>query len=171
YLDSMKSYSMCEGHYNQVVTKKFFIDQFKETDTTFLSLGGPKKKKLKVSNEGDEQQASEKTFVDFGTQVDLPEKIFIDFGTQVDLPEKTFVNFSIQVDLPEKIFVNFGAQVDLVEKTYPICEILQRRIDELEENNKQLLSENEAIKRILNEKFTNQKDCIYSIIEIVKQEQ
>ncbi|CAG8829512.1 18017_t:CDS:2, partial [Racocetra persica] len=105
YLDSMKSYSMCEGHYNW--------------------------------------QSSEKTFVDFGTQVDLPdlsEKTFVDFGIQIDLLEKIFVNFGAQVDLAKKTCIDFGSQALFSD---PICKILQRRIDELEENNKQLLSKNE----------------------------
>ncbi|CAG8846187.1 6212_t:CDS:2, partial [Racocetra persica] len=73
-LDSMDSYSLCE----------------------------PEKKRLKFSND-DEPQVSEKTFVDFGTQV---ERTFVDFGTQV---ERTFVDFGTQV---ERTFVNFGTQVE-----------------------------------------------------------
>ncbi|CAG8848222.1 16220_t:CDS:1, partial [Racocetra persica] len=43
-------------------------------------------------------------------------------------------------------------------------------IDELEKNNKQLLSENETLKKKLSERFTNQEDRIHSIIEIAKKE-
>ncbi|KAF0559384.1 hypothetical protein F8M41_006138 [Gigaspora margarita] len=51
-----------------------------------------------------------------------------------------------------------------------MSKILQRRIDELEKNYKQLLNENEALKKKLSERFTNQEDRIYSIIEIAKKE-
>ncbi|CAG8797997.1 12937_t:CDS:1, partial [Racocetra fulgida] len=104
----------------------------------------------------------ERTFVDFGTQV---ERTFVDFGTQV---ERTFVDFSTQVDLLEKkACADFGSQVSFL---HPMCEILQRRIDELKKNNEQLLSENEALKKKLSERFTNQQDRIHSIIEIAKKE-
>ncbi|CAG8807279.1 9876_t:CDS:1, partial [Racocetra persica] len=146
FLDSMDSYSLCEGHYNQLVAKNLFINKLKkETDPTLLSSGKPEKKRLKFSNDN-EPQVSEKTFVDFSTQVERTfvdfgtqvEKVFIDFGTQV---EKTFIDFSTQVDLlKKKTYADFGSQVSFL---HPICEILQRRIDELEKNNKQLLSENE----------------------------
>ncbi|CAG8834226.1 12328_t:CDS:1, partial [Racocetra persica] len=145
YLDSMENYSLCEGHYNRVVAKKNFIDQLeKGTNPILPSLDESEKKKLKFSNNDDDPQVLEKTFVDVGIQVDLCEKTFVDFGTQVDLCEKTFVDFGIQVDLYEKTYVDFGSQVSFLD---PICEILQRRIDELEKNNKQLLSENETLKK------------------------
>ncbi|CAG8448012.1 28914_t:CDS:2 [Dentiscutata erythropus] len=53
------------------------------------------------------------------------------------VPEKTFTDFGIQVDLFEKACVDFESQVFFSD---PMCEIFQRRIDELEKNNKQLLS-------------------------------
>ncbi|CAG8842049.1 19049_t:CDS:2, partial [Racocetra persica] len=129
YLDSMRNYSLCEGHYNWVVAKKNFINQLeKGTDSILLSLDEPEKKKLKFSNDDDDLQVLEKTFVDVDIQVDLCEKTFVDFVSFLD----------------------------------PMCEILQRRIDELEKNNKQLLSENETLKKRLSERFTNQKDRILS---------
>ncbi|CAG8552595.1 7837_t:CDS:2 [Gigaspora rosea] len=137
YLDSMGNYSLCEGHYNRVVAKKNFINQLeKGTDSILPSLDEPEKKKLKFSNDDDDPQVLEKTFVDVGIQVDLCEKTF------VDLCEKTFVDFGIQVDLCEKTYVDF----------------------------KQLLSENETLKKRLSERFTNQEDRILSVIEIAKKE-
>src|SRR6185437_15745442 len=139
YLDSMESYSLCGGHYNRVIAKKAFINQLKKETDSILSSGEPEKKRLKFSNDDDKLKVSEKTFVDFGAQVDLFEKTFVDFGS--------YVSFS-----------------------NPMCEILQRRIDELEKNNKPLLSENEALKKKLSERFTNQQDRINSIIEIDQKE-
>ncbi|CAG8701422.1 767_t:CDS:2 [Dentiscutata erythropus] len=55
----------------------------------------------------------------------------------MQVPEKIFADFGIQVDLFEKACIDFESQVSFLD---PICEILQRRIDELEKNNKQLLS-------------------------------
>ncbi|CAG8528591.1 5126_t:CDS:1 [Racocetra fulgida] len=161
-LDSIDSYSLCGGHYNQLVTKNLFINKLKkETNPILLSPGESKKKRLKFFN-NDEPQVSERTFVNFGTQV---ERTFIDFSTQV---ERTFVNFSIQVVLlKKKACTNFGSQVSFL---HPMCEILQKRIDKLEKNNEQLLSENEPLKKKLIEKFTNQQDCIHSIIKIAKKE-
>ncbi|CAG8732806.1 5231_t:CDS:2, partial [Racocetra fulgida] len=100
------------------------------------------------------QQVSEKTFVNFGIQVDLFEITYIDFDAQIDLVEKSCADFESQTSFSDSI-----------------CEILQKRIDELEKNNKQLLSENKVLKKRLSERFTNQKDCIHSIIEIAKKEQ
>ncbi|RIB18176.1 hypothetical protein C2G38_2311147 [Gigaspora rosea] len=153
YLDSMESYSLCGGHYNRVIAKKAFINQLKKETDSILSSGEPEKKRLKFSNDDDKLKVSEKTFVDFGAQVDLFEKTFVDFGAQVDLCEKTCADFGSYVSFSD-----------------PMCEILQRRIDELEKNNKPLLSENEALKKKLSERFTNQQDRINSIIEIAQKE-
>ena len=49
-------------------------------------------------------------------------------------------------------------------------ESLLKRIDELENLNKQLLFENETLKKRVNEKFTDQQDRIESVIEIAKKE-
>ncbi|CAG8697963.1 1424_t:CDS:2, partial [Racocetra fulgida] len=68
----------------------------------------------------------------------------------------------------EKSCADFESQVSFSD---PIYEILQKRIDELEKNNKQLLSENKALKKRLSERFINQEDRIHSIIEIAKKEQ
>ncbi|RIB21243.1 hypothetical protein C2G38_2177153, partial [Gigaspora rosea] len=122
YLDSMESYSLCGGHYNRVIAKKAFINQLKKETDSILSSGEPEKKRLKFSNDDDKLKVSEKTFVDFGAQVDLFEKTFVDFGAQVDLCEKTCADFGSYVSFSD-----------------PMCEILQRRIDELEKNNKPLL--------------------------------
>ena len=52
----------------------------------------------------------------------------------------------------------------------PAHESLLKRIDELENLNKQLLFENEALKKRVNERFTDQQDRIESVIEIAKKE-
>ncbi|RHZ89575.1 hypothetical protein Glove_13g299 [Diversispora epigaea] len=78
------------------------------------------------------------------------EETFVDRGTQV---EKTFVDFEAQVSFPD-----------------PCCEIFLRRISELESLNRQLLAENEVLKKKLNGRFTDQKDHIQSIVEIAKKE-
>ncbi|CAG8801982.1 29974_t:CDS:2, partial [Racocetra persica] len=78
---------------------------------------------------------------------------------------QTFADFGIQVNLFEKACVDFESQVSFSD---PMCEILQRRIDELEKNNKQLLSENETLKKKLSERFTNQEDRIHSIMRLPK---
>src|SRR6185437_3387470 len=84
YLDSIEHYSLCEGHYNRIVAKKSFIDQLKKkADPILLSLEEPEKKRLKFSNDDVELQVPEKTFVDFGIQVDLFKKACVDFESQV----------------------------------------------------------------------------------------
>ena len=57
------------------------------------------------------------------------------------------------LDLFEKKFSDFGIQVSLPD---PAHESLLKRIDELENLNKQLLFENEALKKRVNERFTDQ---------------
>ena len=64
-------------------------------------------------------------------------------------------------------FEDFGSHVSFSD---PTCEILQKRIDELKSLNSQLLIENEVLKKKLNERFTNQQDHIFSVIEIAKKE-
>jgi hypothetical protein len=113
-LDSLKNYSLCERHYNQVVAKNSFIKQLKANDSIFLGL--------------EELQAH-------------------------DLFEKKFSDFEIQVSLPD-----------------PMHESLLKRIDELENLNRQLLFENEELKKRLNERFNDQQDRIESVIEIAKRE-
>src|SRR6266498_3206789 len=71
------------------------------------------------------------------------------------------------LDLFEKKFSDFGVQVSLPD---PVHESLLKRIDELENLNKQLLFENEVLKKRVNEKFTDQQDRIESVIEIAKKE-
>ncbi|CAG8731848.1 15484_t:CDS:1 [Cetraspora pellucida] len=138
YLASMESYSLCEGHYNWIIAKKSFIDQLKKKTDPIL-LSLEEPVKKKLKFSIDD------------VELQVPKKIFTDFGIQVDLFKKACVDFESQVSFSD-----------------PMCEILQRRIDELEKNNKQLLSENETLKKKLSERFTNQEDCIHSIIEIAK---
>ena len=47
----------------------------------------------------------------------------------------------------------------------PAHESLLKRIDELENLNKQLLFENEALKKRVNERFTDQQDRIEFVIK------
>ncbi|CAG8771757.1 14741_t:CDS:2 [Gigaspora margarita] len=54
--------------------------------------------------------------------------------------------------------------------TKPEYEILVRKIDKLECLNKQLLIENDILKKRLNNKFDNQEERIKAIIEIAKQD-
>src|SRR6266498_943247 len=71
------------------------------------------------------------------------------------------------LDLFEKKFFDFGVQVSLPD---PAHKSLLKRIDELENLNKQLLFENEALKKRVNERFIDQQDRIKSVIEIAKKE-
>ena len=71
------------------------------------------------------------------------------------------------LDLFEKKFSDFGIQVSLPD---PAHESLLKRIDELENLNRQLLLENEALKKRVNERFIDQQDRIESVIEIAKKE-
>ncbi len=52
----------------------------------------------------------------------------------------------------------------------PIHKSLLKRIDKLENLNKQLLFENKVLKKKINERFTDQQNHIESVIEIVKKE-
>ncbi|CAG8801946.1 30866_t:CDS:2 [Gigaspora margarita] len=73
----------------------------------------------------------------------------------------------LKLSTGEEPFKDFGSQVSFPD---PTCEILQKRIDELESLNSQLLIENEVLKKKLNERFINQQDRISSVIEIAKKE-
>jgi len=48
--------------------------------------------------------------------------------------------------------------------------MLVKRIDELENLNRQLLSENEALKRLLDGRLTNEQDRVKLVTEIAKME-
>ncbi|CAG8524366.1 5628_t:CDS:1, partial [Acaulospora morrowiae] len=50
----------------------------------------------------------------------------------------------------------------------PEYEILFKRIKKLESLNQQLLSENETLKRLLNEKLTDEQDHLKLVMEIAK---
>ena len=52
----------------------------------------------------------------------------------------------------------------------PAHEMLVKRIDELENLNRQLLSENEALKRLLDGRLTNEQDRVKLVTEIAKME-
>ncbi|KAG9297899.1 hypothetical protein G9A89_000835, partial [Geosiphon pyriformis] len=67
----------------------------------------------------------------------------------------------------EKTFSDFGVQVFLPD---PIYEVYIKRIQELEDINQQLLSENATLKKQLDEAFNNQQDHIKSVKEITKRE-
>src|SRR6185312_12634277 len=70
-------------------------------------------------------------------------------------------------DLSEKSFSDFGAQVYLPD---PAHEMLVKRIDELENLNRRLLSENEVLKRLLDGRLTNEQDRVKLVTEIAKME-
>ena len=67
----------------------------------------------------------------------------------------------------EKPFSDFGVQVSLLD---PIYEALMKRIQELEDVNQHLLSENAALKKWLDEAFNDQQGRIRSVIEIAERE-
>src|SRR3989337_1168431 len=92
----------------------------------------------------------------FIKQLKANDSIFLDSEEEfqaLDLFEKKFSDFKVQVSLPD-----------------PAHESLLNRIDELENLNKQLLLENEALKKRVNERFTDQQDRIESVIKIAKKE-
>ena len=67
----------------------------------------------------------------------------------------------------EKTFSDFGVQVSLPDPAY---EVHIKRIQELEDINQQLLSENTALKKQLDEAFNDQQGHIRSVTEISKRE-
>jgi len=67
----------------------------------------------------------------------------------------------------EKTFSDFGVQVSLPDPAY---EVHIKRIQELEDINQQLLSENAALKKQLDEAFNDQQGRIRSVTEIAKRE-
>ncbi|RIB22016.1 hypothetical protein C2G38_2076772 [Gigaspora rosea] len=138
-LDSIKRFSLCEHHYNQIVAKNSFIDKLKKAgEPVSVDSGESERKRSKLSNV-DNDDPVEKTFVDFGAQVNLLEKTSVDFGSQVSLQD-------------------------------PTCEMLLNKIEELENFNRQLLSENEELRKRLDERFTDRQERINSVIEIAKKE-
>ncbi|CAG8821189.1 426_t:CDS:1, partial [Racocetra fulgida] len=152
FVESLKNYSLCERHYNQIVAKPSFIKQL-TNESGFLNLDENERKRLKLSNDNEKNFADfgvqvEPTSVDFGVQVSLST---INVGVQVSLPT---VDFGVQVSLPT---VDFGVQVSLPDLKY---EILLEQISKLESANAQLLAENKALKKKLCERFTNQQDRI-----------
>ncbi|CAG8759001.1 5658_t:CDS:1, partial [Racocetra fulgida] len=116
FLESLKSYSLCEWHYNQIVAKPSFIKQFIDKS----NLDESERKRVKLSNK--------KSFADFSAQVNSTS---INFGAQVNL---TFINFGAQVNPTP---VDFGVQVSLPD---PIYESLLEQISKLKSANKQLLA-------------------------------
>ncbi|CAG8726153.1 7048_t:CDS:2, partial [Racocetra persica] len=129
FVKSLKNYSLCEQHYNQIVTKPSFIKQL-TNESGFLNLDENERKKLKLSND------NEKNFADFGIQV---EPTFVDFGVQVSLSTINVgvqvslltVDFGVQVSLPT---VDFGVQVSLPDLKYEIL-LEQIKIAKKEQNN------------------------------------
>jgi hypothetical protein len=67
----------------------------------------------------------------------------------------------------EKTFSDAGVQVSLLDPAY---EVHMKRIQELEDINQQLLSENAALKKQLDEAFNDQQGRIRSVTEIAKRE-
>ena len=67
----------------------------------------------------------------------------------------------------EKTFCDSGVQVSLPDPAY---EMLSKRIEELENFNRQLLFENAVLKKRLDEPFADQQDRIRCVTEIAKRE-
>ncbi|CAG8635459.1 3876_t:CDS:1, partial [Racocetra fulgida] len=118
-LNFLVHYSLCKRHYNQIVTKSFFINQLKANNLVFLGLEETVTKRLRLSDD------LKNDVSDFGVQV-----YFLDLA----------------------------------------CKSLLKRIEELENFNRQLVYENGVLKERLKERFIDQQDCIESIIAIVKKE-
>jgi len=62
---------------------------------------------------------------------------------------------------------DFGVQVSLPDPEY---EMFLKRIDKLESLNQQLLSENETLRRLLDERLTDEQDRVKLVTEIAKME-
>ncbi len=88
----------------------------------------------------------------------------------LDLFEKKFSDFGVQVSLPDPAHESLLKRIDELENQVQIHESLLKRIDELENLNRQLLLENEALKKRVNERFIDKQDRIESVIEIAKKE-
>ncbi|CAG8607909.1 15469_t:CDS:2 [Racocetra fulgida] len=121
-ISSIDCFSLCEHHYNQIVAKNSFINQLKKAgEQDSVNSDESVKKRLKLSNVDE-------------LQLDSSMKTFADFGVQVNLLEKTFVDFGLQVSLPD-----------------PKYKMLLKIIEELENLNRQLLSENKTLRKRLDE--------------------
>jgi hypothetical protein len=70
-------------------------------------------------------------------------------------------------DILEKSFSDFGVQVSLLD---PEHEMLLKRVGELENINRQLSSDNEALKRLLDGRLANEQDRVKLVTEIAKME-
>jgi hypothetical protein len=109
------------------------------------------------------QVVVKKSFIKRATKLD--NSVFSDS----EETERKRLRLSKDNDLPtcEKAFCDAGVQTSLPDPAY---EELSKRIQELENFNRQLLSENAALKKRLDDAFGDQQDRIRCVTEIAKRE-
>lgn len=106
----------------------------------------------------------------FIKQLKANDSIFLHSKEEFQVLERKFSDFGVQVSLPDPAYESLLKRIDELENQVQIHENLLKRIDELENFNRQLLLENEALKKRVNERFIDQQDRIESVIEIAKKE-
>ncbi|CAG8521377.1 14692_t:CDS:2 [Racocetra fulgida] len=107
FLESLKSYSLCEWHYNQIVAKPSFIKQF--TDKS--NLDESKRKRVKLSN-----KKINPTSVDFGIQASLPDLIYESLLGQISKLESANKQLLAEnKELKKRLYERFTNQQDRIQ--------------------------------------------------------
>ena len=106
-----------------------------------------------------------KSFVKQLTKLD--DSSFSD-SDEVERKRRKLTDNNDEMQVCEKSFSDFGVQVSMQD---PVYETLSKRNSELEgANNRQLLLENEALKRLLDERLADEQDRVRLVMEIAKME-
>ena len=110
------------------------------------------------------QVMAKKSFMKLLTKLD--DSSFSD-SDEVERKRRKLTDNNDEMQVREKSFSDFGVQVSMQD---PVYETLLKRNSELEGANRQLLLENEALKRLLDERLADEQDRVRLVREIAKME-
>src|SRR6185312_17507788 len=88
---------------------------------------------------------------------------------EVERKRRKLTDNNDEMQVCEKSFSDFGVQVSITMQD-PVYETLLKRNSKLEGANRQLVLENEALKRQLDERLADEQDCVRLVMEIAKME-
>ena len=86
---------------------------------------------------------------------------------EVERKRRKLTDNNDEMQVREKSFFNFRVQVSMQD---PVYKTLLKRNSKLEGANRQLVLENEALKRQLDERLADEQDCVRLVMEIAKME-
>ena len=110
------------------------------------------------------QVMAKKSFMKLLTKLD--DSSFSD-SDEVERKRRKLTDNNDEMQVREKSFSDFGVQVSMQD---PVYETLLKRNSELEGANRQSLLENEALKRLLDERLADEQDRVRLVMEIAKME-